>query len=113
MLIALIPSSTSTQLCSRPVVTSVALRSSSAVGDTPGVSTVTTARHISRSVRGLILEELVENLRVPVVVGNTVGYTATKEIMARSPVPVVITSGQDVREGSLISFSALAAGANR
>lgn len=44
-------------------------------------STVTTARHISRSVRGLILEELVTNLSVPVVVGNTVGYEATKEIM--------------------------------
>lgn len=44
-------------------------------------STVTTARHISRSVRGLILEELVSNLTVPVIVGNTVGYDATKEIM--------------------------------
>src|SRR2546425_1785010 len=32
-------------------------------------STVTTARHISRSMRGLIFEELCENLRAPVVVG--------------------------------------------
>jgi IMP dehydrogenase len=44
-------------------------------------STVTSARHISTSPRGLILEELVENIRVPVVVGNTVGYQATKELM--------------------------------
>jgi IMP dehydrogenase len=44
-------------------------------------STVTTARHISRSVRGLIFEELVDNIRVPVVVGNTVGFDATKELM--------------------------------
>jgi IMP dehydrogenase len=44
-------------------------------------STVTTARHVSRSVRGLILEELVSNLTVPVVVGNTVGFEATKEIL--------------------------------
>jgi IMP dehydrogenase len=44
-------------------------------------STVTSARHISTSPRGLILEELVENIRVPVIVGNTVGYQATKELM--------------------------------
>lgn len=44
-------------------------------------STVTTARHISRSIRGLIFEELVENIRAPVMVGNTVGYTATRELM--------------------------------
>jgi IMP dehydrogenase len=44
-------------------------------------STVTSARHISRSLRGLIFEELVEQLHVPIVVGNTVGYTATKELM--------------------------------
>jgi IMP dehydrogenase len=44
-------------------------------------STVTTAQHRSRSVRGLRLDELVQGLGVPVVVGNTVGYEATKEIM--------------------------------
>jgi IMP dehydrogenase len=44
-------------------------------------STVTTARHISHSIRGLVFEELCENLRVPVLVGNTVGYQATKELM--------------------------------
>ena len=44
-------------------------------------STVTTARHISRSPRGLILNELVEELKVPVMVGNTVTYGAAKELM--------------------------------
>jgi IMP dehydrogenase len=44
-------------------------------------STVTTARHISRSPRGLILEELCENIRAPVVVGNTVTFGAAKELM--------------------------------
>jgi IMP dehydrogenase len=44
-------------------------------------STVTTARHISRSLRGLIFEELCENLAAPVLVGNTVGFEATKELM--------------------------------
>jgi len=44
-------------------------------------STVTTARHSSRSLRGLIFEDLCENIRVPVVVGNTVTFGATKELM--------------------------------
>ncbi len=44
-------------------------------------STVTTARHISTSPRGLILDELVANIRVPVVVGNTVGFNASLELM--------------------------------
>ena len=44
-------------------------------------STVTTARHISRSYRGLIFSELVEHIDVPVVVGNCVGYSAALELM--------------------------------
>ena len=44
-------------------------------------STVTTARHISRSYRGLIFSELIENIDVPVVVGNCVGYSAALELM--------------------------------
>ena len=44
-------------------------------------STVTTARHMSRSYRGLIFSELVKTLRVPVVVGNCVGYDVTLELM--------------------------------
>ena len=44
-------------------------------------STVTTARHISRSYRGLIFSEFIENIDVPVVVGNCVGYSTALELM--------------------------------
>ena len=45
-------------------------------------STVTTARHVSRSLRGLRLDELVEQLDpVPVLVGNTVDTDAAIELM--------------------------------
>ena len=44
-------------------------------------STVTTARHMSRSYRGLIFSELVKTLKVPVVVGNCVSYEVTLELM--------------------------------
>ena len=44
-------------------------------------STVTTARHISRSYRGLIFSELIDQIDVPVVVGNCVGYSTALELM--------------------------------
>ena len=44
-------------------------------------STVTTARHMSRSYRGLIFSELVKTLTVPVVVGNCVSYEVARELM--------------------------------
>jgi IMP dehydrogenase len=44
-------------------------------------STVTTARHISRSLEGLRFEKLCRELTVPIVVGNTVGFAATRELM--------------------------------
>ena len=44
-------------------------------------STVTTARHISKSVRGLVFSELLEMIDVPVLVGNCVGYHAALELM--------------------------------
>ena len=44
-------------------------------------STVTTARHISKSYRGLIFSELVEQIRRPVIVGNCVGYDVALELM--------------------------------
>ncbi|MEX0682283.1 MAG: GuaB3 family IMP dehydrogenase-related protein [Dehalococcoidia bacterium] len=56
-------------------------------------STVTTARHISRSERGLIFEELISNIRIPVVVGNTVGYAATKELMHTGVAGVLVGVG--------------------
>jgi IMP dehydrogenase len=44
-------------------------------------STVTTARHISKSYHGLIFSELVREIKLPVVVGNCVTYTAALELM--------------------------------
>ena len=44
-------------------------------------STVTTARHMSRSYRGLIFSELCEALTVPVLVGNCVTYGVALELM--------------------------------
>ena len=44
-------------------------------------STVTTARHISHSARGLRFAELLDNINVPVLVGNCVSYDATLELM--------------------------------
>ncbi|MCI0438561.1 MAG: GuaB3 family IMP dehydrogenase-related protein, partial [Chloroflexi bacterium] len=44
-------------------------------------STVTTARHISRSQRGLKFPELLEMVNVPVLVGNCVAYDVALELM--------------------------------
>ncbi len=45
-------------------------------------STVTTARHVSSSLKGLRLDELVEQMDgVPILVGNTVDFHATLELM--------------------------------
>jgi IMP dehydrogenase len=44
-------------------------------------STVTTARHISKSYRGLIFPELIKSIPLPIIVGNCVGYSACLEIM--------------------------------
>jgi len=44
-------------------------------------STVTTARHISKSYRGLIFSELCQAISIPVVVGNCVSYNACRELM--------------------------------
>jgi IMP dehydrogenase len=44
-------------------------------------STVTTARHISKSYRGLILPELCEQMSLPIIVGNCCTYSAALEIM--------------------------------
>ncbi len=44
-------------------------------------STVTTARHMSKSYRGLIFSELVKQLPVPIVVGNCVSYSACRKLM--------------------------------
>ncbi|MFC2007730.1 GuaB3 family IMP dehydrogenase-related protein [Chloroflexota bacterium] len=44
-------------------------------------STVTSARHISKSTRGLIFSELCQSINIPVVVGNCVSYSACLELM--------------------------------
>jgi len=44
-------------------------------------STVTTARHISKSYRGLVFPELCQSMPMPVVVGNCVSYNACLELM--------------------------------
>jgi IMP dehydrogenase len=44
-------------------------------------STVTTAKHISKSYRGLIFSELRKDISMPIVVGNCVSYNATMELM--------------------------------
>ena len=44
-------------------------------------STVTTARHISSSVRGLVFSDLLDLIDVPVLVGNCVSYSAALELM--------------------------------
>jgi IMP dehydrogenase len=57
-------------------------------------STVTTARHISYSERGLILAEMVSYMApVPVVVGNTVSFAACKELMESGVAGVLVGVG--------------------
>lgn len=56
-------------------------------------STVTTAQHVSSSVEGLRFDRLFETIRIPVVVGNTVGFTATLEIMRTGVAAVLVGVG--------------------
>ncbi len=44
-------------------------------------STVTTARHISKSYHGLVFSELHQSLSLPIIVGNCVTYSAALELM--------------------------------
>ncbi len=44
-------------------------------------STVTSARHISRSYRGLIFSEMLKQIPMPIIVGNCVSYSACLELM--------------------------------
>ena len=44
-------------------------------------STVTSARHISKSYRGLIFSELRQSIPMPIIVGNCVSYNACLELM--------------------------------
>lgn len=56
-------------------------------------STVTTARHISKSPRGLIFSELGQSLTIPIVVGNCVSYTAALELMRTGIAGILVGVG--------------------
>ena len=45
-------------------------------------STVTTARHVSSSARGLVFSDLLEMINVPVIVGNCVSHDVALELMS-------------------------------
>jgi IMP dehydrogenase len=56
-------------------------------------STVTTARHSSKSYEGLIFTKLRKLVSIPVVVGNCVSYSACKELMETGISAVLIGVG--------------------
>ena len=56
-------------------------------------STVTTARHISKSRRGLVFTELLELVNVPVLVGNCVSYDVALELMQTGIDGVIVGVG--------------------
>src|SRR5450432_2089429 len=56
-------------------------------------STVSTVRHISSEYKSLDLEKFCREMRIPVIVGNTVGYETTFEIMQCGPAAVLIGVG--------------------
>jgi IMP dehydrogenase len=56
-------------------------------------STVTSARHISKSYRGLIFSEITEQMKMPVVVGNCVSYNACLELMRTGIAGVLVGVG--------------------
>ena len=56
-------------------------------------STVTTARHISKSYRGLIFSELRESVSLPIIVGNCVSYSACLELMQTGVSGVLVGVG--------------------
>lgn len=56
-------------------------------------STVTTARHISKSYHGLVFAELREWVSVPIFVGNCVTYGAAKELMENGITALLVGVG--------------------
>ena len=56
-------------------------------------STVTSARHVSKSLRGLILSELCQQMPVPVIVGNCVSYSAALELMETGVTGILVGVG--------------------
>jgi len=56
-------------------------------------STVTSARHVSKSYRGLIFSEMVGQTKMPIVVGNCVSYNACLELMQTGIAGVLVGVG--------------------
>jgi IMP dehydrogenase len=56
-------------------------------------STVSTVRHISSEYKSLDLAKFCQDMKIPVIVGNTVGYDVTYEIMGCGPAAVLIGVG--------------------
>jgi len=56
-------------------------------------STVTSARHVSKSYRGLIFSEICKSVPIPVIVGNCVSYSACLELMRTGIAGVLIGIG--------------------
>ena len=56
-------------------------------------STVTSARHISKSYRGLSFSELCQSLPMPIIVGNCVSYSACLELMGTGISGVLVGVG--------------------
>ncbi len=56
-------------------------------------ATVTSARHISKSAHGLVFEELVKQVSIPVVVGNCVSYSACIGLMRTGIAAVLVGVG--------------------
>src|SRR5438309_591636 len=56
-------------------------------------STVSTVRHISSEYKSLDLAKFCREMRIPVIVGNTVGYDVTLEIMGGGPAAVLVGVG--------------------
>ncbi len=56
-------------------------------------STVTSARHISKSYRGLIFSKLCKQIKMPIIVGNCVSYTACLELMRTGIAAVLVGVG--------------------
>jgi len=56
-------------------------------------STVTSARHISKSYHGLVFSELCEQIKMPIVVGNCVSYNACLELMKTGIAGVLVGVG--------------------
>jgi IMP dehydrogenase len=56
-------------------------------------STVTTAKHVSKSYKGLVFPELIKSMPMPVVVGNCVSYSACMELMKTGVSGVLVGVG--------------------